>query len=74
MSEFSDAYAVCPFYVTTSAKYKRISCEGVTKDCYTTLSFKNRPSAREKYKKRFCDADYKSCRIYRMLMEKYTEK
>ena len=73
MANYSDAYALCPFYIADSREQKNITCEGVTDDNYLKLSFGKNPQAREQYKAEFCEAKYKTCRIYKMLLLKYED-
>ena len=70
MSRFDDVEAKCPFY--KSSGKRKISCEGITDDCTTNLTFISEPK-RNLHRKLFCDAKYENCEIYNMLEEKYEE-
>lgn len=67
---FDDVDVKCPFFLSSSKR--KISCEGITDDCTTTLVF----SSQEKRNiqcRIFCDDKFECCEIYRMLREKYEE-
>lgn len=61
----------CPFYIFSSTN--RMKCEGVDKTNRIHLVFGDSERARD-YLNRYCCKNYKQCRIYRMLDEKYTNK
>ncbi len=60
----------CPFF--QFAGRKSVGCEGITDDCFVRLVF-NSESKKKEQQKIFCNARYKNCEIYRMLMNKYEE-
>lgn len=67
---FDDVDAKCPFY--RSSGKRKITCEGITDDCTTTLTFTSQEK-KALQKKIFCDAKYENCEIHKMLEEKYEE-
>ncbi len=67
---FDDVNAKCPFFLSSSQR--KISCEGITEDCITCLSFSSQQK-RNSHRKLFCDARYRNCEIFKMLEEKYEE-
>lgn len=67
---FDDVDAKCPFF--KSSGKREISCEGITEDCTTCLTFVSQQK-RALYRRLFCDARYKNCKVYKMLEEKYEE-
>ena len=50
-----------------------MGCEGITEDCFTRIVFKSEEKKKE-HEKIFCNACYKNCEIYRMLMKKYDDE
>lgn len=67
---FDDVEVKCPFFLSSSKR--KITCEGITDDCTTTLHFQSQEK-RNKQCRIFCDDKYERCEIYRMLSEKYEE-
>ena len=67
---FDDVEAKCPFF--KSSGKRKISCEGITEDCTTNLTFISEQK-RNLHRNVFCDARYKYCEIFKMLLEKYEE-
>ena len=63
---FLSADALCPFYRKESTM--AVVCEGVTKDSRIRQEFRHGAA---NYKQSFCCADWKNCRVSRMLQEKY---
>lgn len=70
MARWDDKSAKCPFFEESEAKY--IVCEGVDSATKTHLQFTS-SSNKKAYKTTYCDdiGGCRSCRISRMLMEKY---
>lgn len=68
---YDDVHAICPYF--HSSNKRKISCEGITDGCTTTLEFESQEK-RNMHRRIFCDAKYKNCEIYRMLEEKYEEE
>lgn len=62
--------AQCPFY--SSEDSNRICCEGVEEDSTTHVVF-SQSKRKAEYCKRVCRDNFKSCRVYNMLCEKYEE-
>lgn len=66
-------YVRCPFYLRDELKNRKISCEGVVEGSTLTTTYRRR----EDYLRRideYCCNQYKTCEIYRMLMDKYKEE
>lgn len=64
-------YAQCPFFLSSGKE--TVLCEGITEDCTTTLRFIN-PGKRTLHRKRYCNASYVECPLYKLLEAKYREK
>lgn len=74
MSFYGDADAKCPFYAKSDNA--SISCEGVEENMATKNIFRASSGAilredKERYMVKYCNCDYKQCRVYQMLMQKY---
>lgn len=67
---FDDVDAKCPFF--KSSGKRKITCEGITDDCVTCLTFVSQHK-RNLHREVFCDARYKNCEIFKMLLEKYED-
>jgi hypothetical protein len=67
---WDDFKAKCPYFRESSKK--KIFCEGITDDCFLSLTFISEPK-RALQRRLFCDAKYENCEIYRMLEEKYED-
>ena len=67
---FDDVNVLCPYFHSSSKR--KISCEGVTDDCITTLEFATKEK-RNMHHEVFCDAKYENCEIHKMLEDKYEE-
>jgi hypothetical protein len=67
---FDDVNVMCPFFY--SSDKRRISCEGITDGCITTLNFVSQEKCNT-HRRIFCDAKYRNCEIHKMLEEKYAE-
>jgi hypothetical protein len=67
---YDDVNAVCPFF--RSSGKRKISCEGITDGCITSLEF-NSGRKRDLHRKVFCNKKWQNCEIARMLEEKYEE-
>jgi hypothetical protein len=67
---FDDVEVRCPFF--RSSGKRKITCEGITDDCTTTLNFSSHEK-RDIQCRVFCDDKYEYCEIYRMLREKYED-
>ena len=68
---YDDVSAVCPFYL--NGDKRKISCEGITEGCKTTLEFE-RKADRDLHRQTFCNSKFKNCEIYAMLEAKYEEE
>lgn len=69
---FDTADVKCPFFCTFS-KGRSIKCEGITKESYLNLGFIDE-NAWMKQVREFCNNDYRSCSLYRMLDGVYASK
>ena len=67
---FDDVEAKCPFFLSSGKR--KITCEGITDDCTTNLTFVTQQK-RNLHRKIFCDARFQNCEIHRMLEKKYDE-
>ena len=67
---YSYVYVECPYFLRCSKN--KITCEGITEGCVTTIEFK-REKDKNLHKQIFCDGKYKNCEICRMLDEKNEE-
>ena len=65
---YDDVKAVCPYF--KSSGKRKITCEGVTDDCNTSLEFESKEK-RDEHRKIFCDARFGNCEVYNMLEKKY---
>ena len=72
-SQYDDVDVICPFYASSSRKYKRIVCEGPVIRTKTILQF-NRRSEHGEYMEKYCNRHYKGCEICRMAQKKYDEQ
>lgn len=61
----------CPFYRYDDTKI-RIVCEGISESDTLSLTFKKKTEFIS-YMRRYCCDRYKSCKLYRLAMEKYKE-
>ena len=61
----------CPFYLERQGDRFRIKCEGPVKNTSVQLTFRGN---KRRYFREFCCRDYKRCRIYQMLQDKYESK
>lgn len=59
---------LCPFYLREEKQ--KVLCEGVEDGMGTHLTFET-PEWKRLYKDRYCCNNYKTCRVYKMLEEKY---
>ena len=68
MSYYGDEKVKCPFYLSKQNDRHIIKCEGPEKKTTTQIA-----CAGEKgwYIRKFCSGDYRFCRVYKMLNEKY---
>ncbi|MBR6558461.1 MAG: hypothetical protein IKT70_05555 [Clostridia bacterium] len=72
MSEYSAAFAKCPFYGRDDKE--KIYCnEGVWTDSFMHMVFL-RPTRKRDYKKKYCDNIYEQCPIYCALLIKYQDE
>ena len=70
-TEWGSVRVLCPFYL--SEDKMTLSCEGPEDGTALRLIFRSR-EAKKRCKGRWCEKDYASCPIYRMLMVyKYPE-
>lgn len=67
---YDDVNAICPYF--QGSEKKKISCEGITDGCKTTLEFRS-GKERNQHRELFCNSKYRNCEIYKMLEEKYAE-
>lgn len=65
---YDDVNAKCPFFQHSNKQ--KITCEGITDGCITNLEFKTKEK-RNRHRRQFCDSEYKNCKIYKVLEEKY---
>lgn len=65
---FDQVNTLCPFYISEDCK--RISCEGVCKGSTVRLLF-TAGKKKQQYKQKYCNMDYVSCPICKMLYKKY---
>lgn len=68
MADFNSKTIKCPFYLERQKDEYRIKCEGPIKGCTTQLTFLG---GKKPYLKEHCCTNYKSCRVYQMLINKY---
>ena len=61
-------YAQCPFFISSGKE--TVLCEGITDDCSVTLRFTS-PDKRTIYRRRYCNAHYEECSLYKLLEDKY---
>lgn len=70
-TNFKDAAMQCPFYRMVAKKQKMMVCEGPMEETVTTTYYHFRGQMNEHVKK-YCEGDYKSCRIFKIVNdEKY---
>ena len=69
---YRQVHVQCPFYLYDDGK-RRITCEGITDECTTALSFRKKKGY-EIQMDTFCCSSYKNCEVFRMLSEKYKEE
>lgn len=67
---YNYVYVQCPYF--QQCNRTKITCEGITEGCVTSIEFK-REKDKNLHKKLFCDDKYKNCEICRMLDEKNEE-
>lgn len=72
--QYDDVDAICPFFILS--KPNSITCEGIKDKTSLTLSFRTDtgqsiPKDRKDYRTKFCDKNYKDCKIFKLLEEKY---
>lgn len=58
--------AICPHY--KSEERQIIYCSGIQKDTALHIAFAY-PSDRVEYKEKYCESNYKNCRLAKMLEE-----
>jgi hypothetical protein len=68
MADYIDKFVKCPFYLNKNGDKNRIKCEGIIEGTVIGLTFEG---SKKWYIRSFCCEHYDSCRIYRMLLEKY---
>lgn len=71
-SAFQDASVLCPFYRRVAKKQKMTICEGPMEQTVTTTFYHSREQMIEHVKK-YCEGDYKSCRIFKIVNEEKYE-
>lgn len=72
-TNFQDAAMKCPFYKRVARKQKMLVCEGIWDGTMATYYFTRRDAMLEQIKG-YCEEDYKSCLLYKLIMkEKYGE-
>lgn len=67
-NEYTSKEALCPFYSCEVAQM--IKCEGVEQGTALHMAFDTREH-KNRYKYRFCCADYSACMLGKMLEAKY---
>ena len=60
----------CPFILCNERK--AVECEGISDESLIKLIFKSEELKKD-YVKEFCMSEYESCKLYKMLEEKYEE-
>lgn len=63
-------FELCPFFSAVSGT--KIICEGVEKDNWTNVSWKEKKPMHS-YRQKHCCKDYETCLVYQMLMTKYPD-
>ena len=58
----------CPFFKNCDTM--KISCEGIVDQSSVKLCFGTK-NQKENYRRLFCECDYETCRLYKMLYGKY---
>ena len=72
---YADIYVKCPFY--DRGDKGCIQCEGILGTSAVKLLFRDpadgHPLTKERtvYANKFCETDYESCEIYKLLLRKY---
>lgn len=69
--EYWDEQVKCPFFSYHAAG--QICCEGAHKGSALVNDFRSSREA-ERVRQELCADDYRACRLYWMLSDKYTEK
>ena len=74
---YQDSWVKCPFYREHQSE-DVIVCEGVEsrmniEHTFAYRSKEKRKQKRDEYLNKYCCDDYKECRIYRTLMQKYDD-
>ena len=65
---YDDVEAKCPFFIRSG--HNHITCEGATENCVTVLQFEKKEK-RNQHRRCYCDDNYGSCVICKMLNSKY---
>lgn len=68
MSTYGTQNVICPFFLEKQNDQYRIKCEGPVRNTTTQITFKG---DKRWYMKDFCCQNYKSCRVFKMLSNKY---
>ena len=68
-----DKYVLCPFYLGTIPKEKKIRCEGICEGCVTHLAFSSCHEYVD-HMESYCCGRYRECRLFQTLVKKYPEK
>lgn len=68
-----EAYAVCPFYI---CEYKKsVTCEGYEKGIVSSLTKFESEEDKSEFVHKFClTHEYKKCKLFKTIMEKYGEE
>lgn len=77
MISYAEIDAKCPFFDKTGRGF--VQCEGITTSSHTRTLFHDLNDGhpldgdRDNYLKAYCNTNYETCAIYKMLMTKYEE-
>ncbi len=66
-TDWGSSKVLCPFYISENAS--AIMCEGLNKNSKSKRSFRKK-SDKRRVKQKFCESNYQSCAIYKLLMSK----
>lgn len=71
-SNYKDAAVLCPFYRRVAKKQKMTVCEGPMDETVLTTYFRSQEAMME-HVKEYCEGDYRSCRIFKIVNEEKYE-
>jgi len=71
---YNDVYVRCPFYDKGASHY--IQCEGLNNTSAVKLLFfddkeQTQKEKRDAYSRKYCESNYESCELYKLLIHKY---